>query len=77
MTATIIDEYIRPVLIRYIDRYHWNWNTSTRIINLYYGTAYTKRELQALYRSGNKSRYRNSNIGQKTAPGAVNTKGGS
>lgn len=51
MTATILDEYIRPVLIRYIDRYHWNWNTATRIINLYYGTAYTKRELQTLYRS--------------------------
>lgn len=50
MTTTIIDEYIRPVLTRYIDRYHWNWNTATRIINLYYGTAYTKKELKKLYK---------------------------
>ena len=50
MTTTILDEYIRPTLLRYIDRYHWNWSITVRIINLYYGTAYTKRELQALYR---------------------------
>ena len=43
MTTTILDEYIRPTLLRYIDRYHWNWSITVRIINLYYGTAYTKR----------------------------------
>lgn len=48
--TTIIDEYILPTLVRYIDRYHWSWNISMRIINRYYGTEYTERELKRLYR---------------------------
>lgn len=51
MTATVLDEYILPVLIRYIDDYRWNWSIATRIINLYHGTAYTQKELRALYKS--------------------------
>lgn len=50
MTATILDEYILPVLTRYIDQYRWSWNRSMRIINLYYGTEYTEKELKRLYK---------------------------
>lgn len=50
MTTTILDEYILPVLIRYVDDYHWSFNIATRIINLYHGTAYTQKELRTLYR---------------------------
>ena len=50
MTTTLIDEYILPTLIRYIDRYHWSWSRAARIINLYYGTEYTKKQLEQLYR---------------------------
>lgn len=52
MTQTVLDEYIRPILVRYIDRYHWNWPVATRIINLYHGTAYTQTELRGLYKRG-------------------------
>lgn len=51
MTTTVLDEYILPVLIRYIDEYHWNWNIAMRIINLYHGTEYTQKELRVLYRA--------------------------
>ena len=50
MTTTILDEYILPVLVRYIDRYHWSFNIAMRLINQYYGTQYTQKELRALYR---------------------------
>lgn len=50
MTTTIIDEYILPTLVRYRDRYRWRWSICMRIINLYYGTEYTEKELKALYR---------------------------
>lgn len=50
MTTTVIDEYILPVLIRYIDHYHWSWNISMRLINQYYGTEYTEKQLKALYK---------------------------
>lgn len=49
MTTTILDEYILPILIRYIGGYHWNWTITTRIINLYHGSAYTQKELRAPY----------------------------
>jgi hypothetical protein len=49
MTTTIIPEFILPTLTRYIDRYHWSWNISTRVINNYYGTRYTEKELRKLY----------------------------
>ena len=52
MTTTIPDEYILPTLVRYIDRYRWSWNRATRIINLYYGTEYTEKELRNLYKQG-------------------------
>ncbi len=50
MTATILDEYILPALLRYRDRYHWSWNMAMRLINMYYGTDYTERQLKKLYR---------------------------
>lgn len=50
MTTTILDEYILPVLVRYIDQYQWSFNMATRLINRYYGTEYTQKELRALYR---------------------------
>ena len=50
VTATILDEYILPALLRYRDRYHWSWNMAMRLINMYYGTDYTERQLKKLYR---------------------------
>lgn len=50
MIMTILDEYIYLTLTRYIDRYHWSWHITMRIINRYYGTEYTEKELKALYR---------------------------
>ncbi len=50
MTTTVIDEYILPAVARYRDRYHWSWNFTMRIINRYYGTEYTEKELKSLYR---------------------------
>ncbi len=50
-TTPIVDGHILPVLLRYIDHYHWSWSFSTKIINLYHGTAYTGKELRALYQA--------------------------
>lgn len=50
MTNTILEEYLLPTLIRYIDRYQWRFNFATRLINMYYGTDYTAKELRSLYR---------------------------
>ncbi|MBD5099167.1 MAG: hypothetical protein HDT35_06430 [Clostridiales bacterium] len=50
MTTTILDEYVLPVLTRYIDRYRWSWNISMRLINMYYGTEYTEKQLKKLYK---------------------------
>ena len=55
MTQTILDEYILSTLSRYIDRYGWSFAMSTRIINRYYGTEYTLRELKMLYRKSRKT----------------------
>ena len=52
MAPTVIDEYILPTLTRYIDQYRWSWNRAARIINLYYGTEYTEKELKRLYKQG-------------------------
>ena len=49
MTTTILDEYILPVLTRYIDQYRWSFNIATRLINRYYGTQYTQKQLKQLY----------------------------
>lgn len=45
---------VLSALLRYIDRYQWSFNTAMRLINLYYGTAYTEKELKRLYR-GNRT----------------------
>ena len=44
------DGEVLPILLRYRDRYRWSWNLSTRLINLYYGTHYTEKQLKSLYR---------------------------
>ena len=54
MTTTIMDEFILPTLIRYIDHYHWSFNIAMRLINMYHGTGYTEKELKALYRKSQK-----------------------
>lgn len=54
MTTTIMEEYILPTLTRYIDRYQWSFNLSKRLINMYYGTEYTEKELKSLYRKNRK-----------------------
>lgn len=54
MTVTILDEYILPTLVRYRDRYHWSWNMAMRLINMYYGTDYTERQLKRLYQQQRK-----------------------
>ena len=53
MTTIIMEEYILPTLVRYRDQSHWSWNRATRLINLYYGTEYTEKELKKLYRRKN------------------------
>lgn len=54
MTTTILDEYIRPTLLRYIVRYQWSFSISTRLINMYYGAEYTQKQLKKLYSTSNK-----------------------
>lgn len=54
MTTTILEEYILPTLLRYIDRYRWSFNFTKRLINMYYGTEYTEKELKMLYRRNRK-----------------------
>ena len=46
------EEDILSTLLRYRDEYQWSWNFSMRLINLYYGTQYTVKELKALYKKG-------------------------
>ena len=55
MTNTVMDEYVLPAIVRYIDHYHWSFPVSKRLINMYYGTEYTEKELRALYRRRRKS----------------------
>ena len=45
------DGDILPTLLRYRDRHRWSWNLSMRLINLYYGTHYTEKQLKALYKA--------------------------
>lgn len=49
-----MDEEIFTILERYIDRYQWRWNRACRIINLYFGTQYTEKQLIRLYRQRKK-----------------------
>ena len=46
-----MDTEISPVLLRYIDEYQWSFNIAKRLINMYYGTAYTEKELKRLYKN--------------------------
>lgn len=48
--AALTDEDILPVLLRYRDRYQWSWNMAMRLINMYYGTQYTEKQLKTLYK---------------------------
>ena len=45
------DQDILPVLLRYRDGHGWSWNLSMRLINLYYGTNYTEKQLKSLYKA--------------------------
>ena len=45
------EQNILPTLLRYRDRHRWSWNFSARLINLYYGTDYTEKQLKALYKN--------------------------
>lgn len=46
-----MDTEISPILLRYIDEYQWSFNIAKRLINMYYGTAYTEKELKRLYKN--------------------------
>ena len=50
MTTTVIEEFILPTLFRYRDRYQWSFNLAKRLINMYYGTDYTEKELKRMYK---------------------------
>lgn len=54
MTTTILDEYIRPTLLRYIDQYQWSFSIAAQLINMYYGTDYTQKQLKELYKQNQK-----------------------
>ena len=45
------DGDVLPTLRRYRDRHRWSWNLSMRLINLYYGTRYTEKQLKLLYKA--------------------------
>ena len=45
------DRDVLPVLLRYRDQHQWSWNLTMRLINLYYGTHYTEKQLKSLYKS--------------------------
>ena len=49
VVTIILDEYILPALARYLDQYHWNFPFATRVINMYYGTEYTVKQIKVLY----------------------------
>ena len=44
------DGDVLPTLLRYRERHRWSWNLSMRLINLYYGTHYTEKQLKSLYK---------------------------
>ena len=45
------DRDVLSVLLRYRDQHQWSWNLTMRLINLYYGTHYTEKQLKSLYKS--------------------------
>ena len=50
LSAPGADGDVLPTLLRYRDRHRWSWNLSMRLINLYYGTHYTEKQLKSLYK---------------------------
>ena len=49
--ASAADRDVISTLLRYRDRHRWSWNLSMRLINLYYGTDYTEKQLKSLYKA--------------------------
>ena len=49
------DRDILAALLRYRDGHGWSWNLSMRLINMYYGTNYTEKQLKALYNAQNRT----------------------
>ncbi len=49
---TAMDAEILPALLRYIDGYQWSFNMAARLINMYYGTKYSEKDLKRLYKRG-------------------------
>lgn len=47
---SVTDGDVLPILLRYRDQYQWSWNMAKRLINMYYGTQYTEKQLKALYK---------------------------
>lgn len=45
------DRDVLSALLRYRDGHRWSWNLSTRLINMYYGTHYTEKQLKSLYKA--------------------------
>ena len=45
-----MDEQVHAALVRYVGRYGWSFNLARRLINRYFGTEYTEKELKQLYR---------------------------
>ena len=42
-------EEINTRLLRYIDEYGWKWSLVKKIINDYFGTDYSMKQLQTIY----------------------------
>ena len=42
---------VLPILLRYRDGHGWSWNLSMRLINMYFGTNYTEKQLKSLYKA--------------------------
>lgn len=49
--TAVPDRDVLSALLRYRDRHGWSWNLSMRLINMYYGTEYTEKQLKALYKT--------------------------
>ena len=45
------DGDVVPTLLRYRNQHQWSWNLSMRLINMYYGTHYTEKQLRSIYKA--------------------------
>ena len=45
------DGDVLSALLRYRERNQWSWNLTMRLINMYYGTHYTEKQLRSLYKT--------------------------